>query len=104
VNKNQQAQALISLYLSLHEKIYQFSPTINRYRIKWGMVDVIDSVGYERARELLAYYFQCESSHTVETFLNSFDKLDAMLVESEKDAEKRRLLREETRRRMNLEQ
>lgn len=105
VNKNQQGQALITHYLKRYKAVYGFSPTVNRYRVKWGMIDVVDSVGYERAIELLDYYFSCDSAHTVEQFLNSFDKLDEMLVQSKKDEEKRQALREETRKRMmSLEQ
>lgn len=100
MNRNQQAQALISAYVSGYEKVYGVKPIINRYRIKWGMIDVIESVGYDRAKSLLEYYFRCDAQHTPENFMNSFDKLDGMLNDSRADEARRARLREETRRRM----
>ncbi len=101
MNRNQQAQALITLYVNQYERVYGHKPTINRYRIKWGMIDVIESVGYEKARVLLEYYFTCTATHTPENFMYTFDNLEAMLLESRADEERRRRLREETRRRMS---
>ena len=48
---------LLSLYQSLFKEKYGRVPTINKFREKWAMQDVIDSVGYDRAKELLEYYF-----------------------------------------------
>ena len=100
MNKNQQSQALLTLYIKLFEKAYSFKPDINRYRAKWGMIDVIDSVGYEKANELLKYYFECEADHSPEHFFNNFDRLDAMKREIEADAKRRERLLRETRERM----
>ena len=52
------AYSLVSLYCSLYKKQYGRLPIVNKYREKWAMNDVIDSVGYDRARELLEYYFK----------------------------------------------
>jgi hypothetical protein len=69
------------------------------------MLDVIDSVGYDRAKELIEYYFTCEADHTPENFMSSFDRLETIMVQSRQDAERRARLREETRRRVEeLEQ
>lgn len=101
MNKNQQAQALLTQFSNLYLKAYGFKPSLNRYRAKWGMVDVIDSVGYDRSKELLDYYFSCEAEHTVEHFFNNFDRLDGMRRESEDDAKRRARLRRETMERMS---
>ena len=62
------------------------------------MQDVIDSVGFERARELLEYYFTLnKNGHPLQFFFYNFDKMDAIKVESDKDKEKRRLLLEQTK-------
>ena len=53
-----QAYALVSLYISLFQSKYNRQPVVNRYREKWAMQDVIDTVGYERSRELIEYYFK----------------------------------------------
>jgi hypothetical protein len=41
---------LMGLYQSLYEDRYGRKPSINKYREKWAMQDVIDSVGYERKK------------------------------------------------------
>ena len=62
------------------------------------MQDVIDSVGYTRAKELLEYYFGLtKNGHPLQFFFYNFDKMDALQIEIEKDKEKRRLLLEETK-------
>ena len=71
---------------------------MNKFREKWAMQDVIDSVGFERAKELLIYYFKInKSGHPLQFFYFNFDKMDIMKREIEKDKESRRLLLEETK-------
>lgn len=93
-----QPYILISLYLSLYKERYNKVVTINKFREKWAMQDVIDSVGFDRAKELLEYYFHLtKHGHTIQFFLYNFDKMDTVRTEIEKDKEKRRLLLEETK-------
>ena len=40
------AYALVSLYISLYKNRYNKQPLVNRYREKWAMQDVIDTVGF----------------------------------------------------------
>ena len=89
---------LIGLYQSLFKEKYGRIPTVNKFREKWAMQDVIDSVGYDRAKELLIYYFGLtKNGHPLQFFYYNFDKMDALKIEMEKDKEKRRLLLEETK-------
>ena len=89
---------LIGLYQSLYKEKYNRVPTMNKFREKWAMQDVIDSVGFERAKELLIYYFKInKSGHPLQFFYFNFDKMDIMKKEIEKDKESRRLLLEETK-------
>lgn len=93
-----QAHALVSLYLALYKSKYNKKPLVNRYREKWAMQDVIDTVGYERARELLEYYFKCNRiGHPLDWFLFNFDKIDDALLKAKKDVEYRKELREQTK-------
>ena len=65
------------------------------------MQDVIDSVGYERAKDLIVYYFKTsKSGHPLNFFFYNFDKIDYLKTEIEKDVVHRRLLREETKKRV----
>ena len=93
-----QAYALVSLYIALYKNRYNKQPLVNRYREKWAMQDVIDTVGYDRARILLEYYFKCNKiGHPLNWFLYNFDKLDDVLLKSEADKAFRKELREQTK-------
>ena len=89
---------LLSLFQNLYKEKYGKAPSINKFREKWAMQDVIDSVGFDRAKELLEYYFGLsKNGHPLQFFFYNFDKMDALKLEIEKDKEKRRLLLEETK-------
>ncbi len=93
-----QPYILIGIYLSIYKEKYNKTLTINKFREKWAMQDVIDSVGFDRAKELLEYYFHLtKHGHTIQFFLYNFDKMDTVRTEIEKDKAKRRLLLEETK-------
>ena len=93
-----QPYILITLYQSLYKDKYGRVPTINKFREKWAMQDVIDSVGFDRARQLLEYYFTLnKNGHPLQFFFYNFDKMDSIKVESDKDKEKRKLLLEQTK-------
>lgn len=95
---NKDPYILISLYQNLYKDKYGRAITINKFREKWAMQDVIDSVGFDRAKELLEYYFGLtKNGHPLQFFFYNFDKMDALKLEIEKDKEKRRLLLEETK-------
>jgi D-alanyl-lipoteichoic acid acyltransferase DltB (MBOAT superfamily) len=98
VANEKQPYILISLYESLYKERYNKMPRINKFREKWAMQDVIDSVGFDRAKELLVYYFKTnKSGHPLGFFFYNFDKIDYLKVEIEKDIKNRRTLREATK-------
>ena len=71
---------------------------MNKYKEKWAMQDVIDSVGFNRAKELIEYYFRTnKSGHPLQFFFYNFDKIDRLQLEIEKDKENRKVLREATK-------
>lgn len=95
---DKQPYVLISLYQSLYKEKYGRVPTMNKFREKWAMQDVIDSVGFDRAKDLLIYYFSLnKNGHPLQFFFYNFDKMDALNIEIERDKEKRRLLLEQTK-------
>jgi hypothetical protein len=88
----------MGLYQSLYEDRYGRKPSINKYREKWAMQDVIDSVGYERAKELLVYYFKTgKVGHPIQFFFYNFDKIDRMERDIQQDRMYRDILRHETK-------
>ena len=89
---------LMTLYQSLYKEKYGRVPQLNKFREKWAMQDVIESVGFDRAKELLVYYFSLpKGGHPLQFFFYNFDRIDAAVSEVEKDKERRRLLLEETK-------
>jgi hypothetical protein len=98
VANEKQPYILISLYLSLYKERYNKSLTVNKFREKWAMQDVIDSVGYDRSVELLKYYFKTnKSGHPLNFFYNNFDRIDQLEKEIKKDKAVRSVLLEETK-------
>lgn len=92
------AYALITLYSNLYKNAYNRDPKINKHRDKWAMQDVIDSVTYDRARELLEYYFTTTNpGHTLKWFLYNFDRLDEVIDKIQADKKRREFLREQTK-------
>ena len=62
------------------------------------MQDVIDSVGYDRAKVLLEYYFKVpKAPHTMQWFFYNFEKLDLTLQQVEQDKTRRELIRSRTK-------
>lgn len=89
---------LLSLYESLYKEKYGQKPKLNKFREKWAMQDVIDSIGFDRTKELLVYYFRTsKAGHPINFFFYSFDRLDYYKTEMEKDKSNRRVLLEATR-------
>lgn len=90
---------LIGLYEKLYFEKYGKKPKLNKFREKWAMRDVIESVGFDRTKELLVYYFKTsKSGHPLNFFFFNFDRLDQLNIEMQKDAENRMFLLEQTKR------
>jgi hypothetical protein len=98
-NENKLAYALLDLYSSQYLNKYGRPCTVNKYRDKWAMLDVIDSVGFDRSQYLLSYYFSLsnKAGHTLQWFLYNFDRLDDMLKKHEEDIKRRAMIREKTK-------
>jgi hypothetical protein len=89
---------LMTLYQSLYKEKYGKVPQLNKFREKWAMQDVIESVGLDRAKELLIYYFSLpKGGHPLQFFFYNFDRIDSAVAEIKRDKERRRLLLEETK-------
>jgi hypothetical protein len=95
---NKDPYILMTLYQNLYRDKYNKPATLNKFREKWAMQDVIDSVGFDKASDLLSYYFSLEKTgHPLQFFYYNFDKMDQARIELKKDFETRRLLREHTK-------
>ena len=93
-----QGYALVSLYCALYKQSYNKAIVVNKYREKWAMLDVIESVGYDRAKVLLEYYFKTSNSgHSLSWFFYNFEKLDLALEKKSQDQTHRELIRAKTK-------
>jgi len=98
VANNREPYILMTNYQNLYKEKYGKLPTLNKFREKWAMQDVIDSVGFHKANDLLNYYFSLEKTgHPLQFFYYNFDKMENARIELQKDIETRRLLRESTK-------
>ena len=96
--KSKEPYVLIGLYETLYFQKYGKKPRLNKFREKWAMQDVIDSVGYDRARELLEYYFKTsKNGHPLNFFFYNFDRIDQVESDMRRDKENRAMLREQTK-------
>jgi len=92
------AYGLVGFYCALYKQVYGKAPVVNRYREKWAMQDVIDSIGYDRAKELLEYYFKSSRpGHPLQWFFYNFEKIDLTLTQIEQDKIRRELIRAKTK-------
>jgi len=92
------AYGLVGFYCALYKQVYGKNPVVNRYREKWAMQDVIDSIGYDRAKVLLEYYFTIsKTGHPIGWFFYNFEKLDFSLQQAEEDKTRRELIRAKTK-------
>ena len=62
------------------------------------MQDVLDSIGFESAKDVLNYYFRTgKSGHPLNFFYNNFDRLEDMMMQINKDVANRARLLEQTK-------
>ena len=98
---NKEPYILLSLYSNLYEGMYSTKPTINRYKEKWAMQDVIDSIGFERSKNVLYYYFETgKSRHPLNFFYNNFERIEDMMIQIKEDKARNTRLLQETKNRM----
>jgi hypothetical protein len=98
VANSKETYILLSIYQNMYQNKYGKMPSLNKYREKWAMQDVIDSIGYSRAKELIEYYFTTgKNGHPLQFFFFNFDKIDIMEREIKKDKTNRRILQEATK-------
>ena len=81
--------------------MYSTKPTINRYKEKWAMQDVIDSIGFERSKNVLYYYFETgKNRHPLNFFYNNFERIEDMMIQIKEDKARNTRVLQETKNRM----
>lgn len=97
----QQAYGLLSLYEKTYNEKYGRKPSLNRHRDKWGFNDMVEDLGYERAQEVVAYYFELKYiGHPLQDLLRNYDRFSRIMKERAEDEVQRHRIREQTRKRV----
>jgi len=78
VATTQQANALVTIYLRFYKAAYGHDPlNFNRYRDAYGFKAMINDLGYDRAKEVIDYYFATDRyGHPISHLLYNYDKLN----------------------------
>jgi hypothetical protein len=93
----QLAQAFITLFSGLYESKYGYSPQINRYTIKYPILDLLKDLSYTELLDLTEYYFTLETNHSILDLASNYTEIISLKKKIEEDVERRRQLRELTR-------
>lgn len=96
----QMANALLTTYQKFYLDKYGLKPTINRYRDKWGMLDVMQELQFDGTLEAMEYFFRLPMEHTLQQFYSNYDKIVAAKERKAKDDLHRKHLLEKTKRLM----
>lgn len=100
--KANEANSLLSLYEALYKEKYKKSPSLNRYKERWAMIDVLDDLGPDEAAKILTYYFSTgKSGHPLQFFFYNYEKIKAAYQERERDKERFTRLLAETKERVD---
>lgn len=99
--ETQKINALITLFINSYKAKYGYAPNINRYREKWGFQDMMNDLGYARAKEIIEFYFTTNRvGHPVIELFRNYDRLNDLEQELALDAIKRLELRRQTEQRV----
>jgi hypothetical protein len=99
--RTQKAHALLRLYKEEYKKKFGYEPNVNSNRDKWGFMDMVDDVGYERSRLLIETFFTLYyENYELPKLFRNYDKVLEEQREWEEDQSERRRLRELTRQRV----
>ena len=96
-----QANGLVTQYIKNWTDKYGKAPVINRYKEKWGFQDMVQDLGYERAKEVVDYYFNTgRLGHPTTYLIYNYETLHKIMLEREADRENMARLAKETEQRV----
>ena len=96
----QTAHKMIGVYKKLYKDKYGNTPVVNAYRDKWGMLDMLESLGEADTRLMLEYHLSTGAPPTLDWLYKNFDVLYRAYNEKIEDERNRERLRQETKKYM----
>lgn len=98
---NKYSNELLAFYIKLWETKYRRRPEINRFKQRWGFKGMYEDLGIEQSKKVIEYYLNSNRmGHPVDYLLYNYEVINKRLMEKEKDAEERRLLILETKKKV----
>lgn len=96
-----QANGLVTLFIKNWTTKYGKAPTINRFKHKWAFQDMVEDLGYERAKEVVDYYFGTgRLGHPIEQLIYNYERLNKVMLEREEDNKNLALIAKQTEQRV----
>ena len=93
---------LTQYYMQLWKDKYKSGAVVNAHKARWGFDNVLMTMTLGEAKRLLEFYMDTESNnqHSLEWFFYNYEKIEAAIEQSAADAQHRRVLREQTKARV----
>ena len=100
--KVKRAALLFDKYVDIFEAKYPgVDSKVNKFRDKWGFLDMLEDVGNLRSVEIIEYYFSTpRRGHPIQYLLYNYDKINLIMRELADDVVKREELRLSTEQRV----
>ena len=92
------SNVLLTFFKSEFLKKKGYPPTINRYKDKWGMRDILYDCDEGAVRKTISYYIDVHHSPTLAYFYSHFNALNLAVQQQENDRVYRGKRRRETKR------
>jgi hypothetical protein len=97
----QKSNEIITLFIKKWETKYGKKPTLNRYKWKWAMQDMISDLGWEDAVAVVDYFFRTDSpGHNIEKLAYNYEEFHKIRMELDERDRQAVILREQTRKRV----
>lgn len=96
-----QANGLVTQFIKNYTDKYGTPPVLNRYKEKWAFQDMVTDLGYDRAKEVVDYYFRTgRAGHPVQYFVYNYETLNRIMLEREEDRKNLAKIAKETEKRV----
>jgi len=97
---NQLIQSIISYYVSEFKNKYGNNPVVNRNTVKYLIDNMLRDLSVEEIKDLIVYYLQIETEPSLQKLCYEYDDILIKQREEQEDAGKRRIVMNETHRRV----
>lgn len=97
--RTKMVNALMSRFVKLYEEVHGERPVFNRNTEKWGFGYMLDDLEAQ-SMATLEYYFTLRRPHSSRNLLDNYHQIKLWMVEDAEDAERRRELRANTKKKV----